>query len=637
MRTISFGNSSFSEKKYLYRKLISDSRGFLHNSNMGSTINGDFNLKAISQLSKSSFSNRKNNQKSYKLLFNKNLTLKDSEFLSSIYSAKNYEDTEKDISLKYNITTDLSMNEKDKIKRIFKIKPNNKSISIISHQTEYGIEYSDPFNSKQVLNLNNDIYKTINNIGIETQYDQFQKKMIELSKKKHLLSLMPKIRISRITNIVNNITTKQISKQLSGKTTKTTKTTKTIKNQIEKKPEPINKLPIIKYQIKPIDKLKEDIVIFPGNIFTNFHPSSRVQFSYCISEKGLIYIFGGLQSKSFYDMWVCTIRKKSILNNENDYFDESEYLTWKKITKTKEEDCPLPRYGHSMTYHRDYIYIYGGNVNQNLLIRNREQSITIFDTKKELYYYPRCQNYKNVQWRRNHIGIGIGNNILIHGGINDNGDYLNDLWIFECFKFKWNHLSYKSLIKIPKIAFHSGVLVIKNQDILYHNDLNIYKFPEGSISKSKGNKIKIEGIYIYGGIDKEGNYYKDLWLIRIGVKPVDIINVPTKGKQPPLRTLCGMTFFSPLNLLVIYGGKNKFEILNDIWFFDLESLNWIKPVYKNDSFYPICGHCMFCWEEKIIFLGGNGENGLNKFDFNTIEFEIYNEKPEKDVIEDLLK
>ena len=526
------------------------------------------------------------------------------------------------------------MNEKDKIKRIFKIKPKNKSISIISHQSDYGIEYSDPFNSKQVLNLNNDIYKTINNIGIETQYDQFQKKMIELSKKKHLLSLMPKIRISRITNIVNNITTKQISKPLSGKTTKTTKTTKT---QIEKKIEPIHKLPLIKYQIKPFDKLKEDIIIFPGNIYTNYHPSSRVQFSLCISEKGIIYIFGGLQSKSFYDMWICSIRKKSILNNENDYFDESEYLTWKKITKIKEEDCPLPRYGHSMTYHRDYIYIYGGNVNQNLLIRNREQSITIFDTKKELYYYPKCQNYKNVPWRRNHIGIGIGNNILIHGGINDNGDYLNDLWIFECFKFKWNHLSYKSLIKIPKIAFHSGVLVIKNQDILYHNDLNIYKFPEGSISKSKGNKIKIEGIYIFGGIDKEGNYYKDLWLIRIGVKPVDIVNVPTKGKQPPLRTLCGMSFFSPLDLLVVYGGKNKYEILNDIWFFDLESLNWIKPVYENGSFYPICGHCMFCSDEKIIFLGGNGENGLNKFDCNTIEFDLYNQKPEKDVFENLLK
>ena len=634
MRTISLGNnSSFSDKKKYYRKLISDSRGFLHNSIMESTISGDFNLRTISQLTKTSFSNRKN-QKSYKLLYNPNLSLKDSEFLSNIYTTKNYEDTEKDISLKYNITTDLSMNEKDKIKRIFKIKPKNKSISIFSHQSDYGIEYSDPFNSKQVLNLNNEIYKTINNIGIETQYDLFHKKMQELSRKKHLLSLMPKIRISRITNVVNNITTKQISKPLSGKTAKTTKTTKT---QLEKKIDPIYKLPFIKYQIKPFDKLKEDIIIFPGNIYTNYHPSSRVQFSLCISEKGLIYIFGGLQSKSFYDMWECSIRKKSILNNENDYFDESEYLTWKKITKIKEEDCPLPRYGHSMTYHRDYIYIYGGNVNQNLLFRNREQNITIFDTKKELFYYPKCQNYKNVPWRRNHIGIGIGNNILIHGGINDNGDYLNDLWIFECFKFKWNTLSYKSLIKIPKIAFHSGVLVIKNQDILYHNDLNIYKFPEGSISKSKGNKIKIEGIYIFGGIDKEGKYYKDLWLIRIGVKPVDIVNVPTKGKQPPLRTLCGMTFFSPLNLLVIYGGKNKYEILNDVWFFDLESLNWIKPVYENGSFYPICGHCMFCSGEKIIFLGGNGENGLNKFDCNTIEFELYSEKPEKDVFENLLK
>ena len=632
MRTISLGINSFSEKRNYYRKLISDSKGFLRNSIMGSTINEDFHLKTISQLTKTSFSNRKN-QRSYKLLYNPNLSLKDSAFLSNIYTSKNYEDTEKDISLKYNITTDLSMNEKDKIRKIFKIKPKNKSISVISHQSDYGIEYSDPFNSKQVLNLNNDIYKTINNIGIETQYDQFQKKMTELSHKKHLLSLMPKIRISRITNTLNNnITTKQTPKPISGKTTKTTKT------QLEKKIEPIYKFPPIKYQIKPFDKLKEDIIIFPGNIYTNYHPSSRIQFSLCVSEKGIIYIFGGLQSKSFYDMWICSIRKKSILNNENeDYFEESEFLTWKKITKIKEDECPLPRYGHSMTYHRDYIYIYGGNVNQNLLFRNREQNISIFDTKKEIFYYPKCQNYKNVPWRRNHIGIGIGNNILIHGGINDNGDYLNDLWIFECFKFKWNTLSYKSLIKIPKIAFHSGVLVIKNQDILYHNDLNIYKFPEGSISKSKGNKIKIEGIYIFGGIDKDGNYYKDLWLIRIGVKPVDIVNVPTRGKQPPLRTLCGMTFFSPLNLLVIYGGKNKYQILNDIWFFDLESLNWIKPVYENESFYPICGHCMFCSGEKIFFLGGNGENGLNKFDCNTIEFDLYNQKPEKDVFENLLK
>ena len=101
--------------------------------------------------------------------------------------------------------------------------------------------------------------------------------------------------------------------------------------------------------------------------------------------------------------------------------------------------------------------------------------------------------------------------------------------------------------------------------------------------------------------------------------------------------------FSPLNILVIYGGKNKFisktQILDDIWLFDLESLTWISPIYDIGSFYPICEHCMFTLGERIIFLGGSGINGLEKFDLHTIEFELYTQKPiiEKDVVENLLK
>ena len=129
-----------------------------------------------------------------------------------------------------------------------------------------------------------------------------------------------------------------------------------------------------------------------------------------------------------------------MLNHKNSLFgyleQENEFLTWEKIKKIKEDECPLPRYGHSMTYYRDFIYIFGGNVMESSLIRNREENITIYDIKKEIYYYPKCLNYKNIQWRRNHIGIGIGNTFLIHGGINDEGDYLDDLWLFECLKYK---------------------------------------------------------------------------------------------------------------------------------------------------------------------------------------------------------
>ena len=625
MNTLTIFKENFSEKRSLYKKFITKSNRFIHKSQVATTINSDKTFETLSSFTKSSFS-KKNNLKSYKLLFKPNLTLKDSEALSSIYTSKNYEDNEKEISIKYNLNTDLSLIEKDEIRKIFKIKNNNqnKSINTTSHQTKYGNEYLDPFNSKQVLNLNNDIYQKVNTIRLGVQYEEFQKKINELSKRKHLINLMPKIRISRLTNSVTKIT-KQLSKPLSGIANNNKYITEKNVDLIKKK------LPPIKYQIQPFNKLKNDIVIFPSNIFTQYHPSSRGQFALCTTENGTIYVFGGLQSKSFSEMWVCQIRKKSFVNKKTNLEQENEFLTWEKIGKAKEDECPLPRYGHSMTYYRDYLYIFGGNVMGGSLIRSREENITIYDLKKEIYYYPKCHNYKIVQWRRNHIGIGIGNNILIHGGINDEGEFLDDLLLFECLKFKWTKLSYKSLIKIPKIAFHTGVLVIKNQDIIFHNDLNIYKFPEGSISKNKRNKIKIEGIYIFGGIEKEGNFHSNLWLIRIGVKPVDIINVPSKGKQPPPRILCGMTFFSPLNILVVYGGRNQFisetQILNDIWIFDLESFTWIIPVYDIGSFYPICEHCMFTSGERIIFLGGSGNNGLEKFDLNTIEFELFTEKP----------
>ena len=46
------------------------------------------------------------------------------------------------------------------------------------------------------------------------------------------------------------------------------------------------------------------------------------------------------------------------------------------------------------------------------------------------------------------------------------------------------------------------------------------------ISKGKIKKVKIEGIYILGETNKETEINNKLWLIRIGFKLVDIVEIP---------------------------------------------------------------------------------------------------------------
>ena len=490
--------------------------------------------------------------------------------------------------------------------------------------------YKNPFKSQYALNFNNTIYKTLNNIRMESQFNSYSKRIQEYHLKEKMIKLMPKITISKVTSENNNKIKSSIKKKFNSQYQRT-------KSQDEDLPT------LNSSKILPRDDLINNLSVHQNKIEALYHPTSRGQFSLCKTEDNLIYIFGGIQSKFLNDIWICSIGTKNITEQEikkskNKINSENEYIKWRKIILSDDE-LPISRYGHSMTYYMNNLYIFGGILPRNIF-RDQEENICIFDMKRENFYYPKCVNYKNVKFRRNHIGIGIGSTMFIHGGIDDDGNYLNDMWIFDCLKYKWSPLIYRNLIKIPKIAYHSSTLVIKNKSLFYHKDLNIYKFPESLISKGKIGKVKIEGIYIFGGIDKERNYYKKLWLIRIGVKPVDIVEVPTHGIEPLPRINCGMCFFNMLNLICLYGGKNdeinKGNLLNDIWFFDLENFNWIQASYDELNIFPIAEHAIVDDGNKILVLGGFSNNGYVKFDVNTIEFDFWNLTENENTLKQLL-
>jgi hypothetical protein len=286
-----------------------------------------------------------------------------------------------------------------------------------------------------------------------------------------------------------------------------------------------------------------------------------------------------------------------------------------------------------MTYYNNQLFIFGG-VTQNNSYHLREKNICIFDINKEQFFYPQCENYRQVLWRRNHIAISIGFCMIIHGGIDDENNYLNDLWYFDYNKLKWSPLYYKTSINIPSISYHSCVLISQNQNNnnnfninnLIQNDSDIYKISDNSNDKKKSqNKILIEGIYIFGGKNQNDEFYEDLWCIEIGNKPVRIMKLNTFGKRPEPRINCGITFFNLLNILIVYGGKNKFGIiLNDIYILNLEKYIWIKPIYNNNEFNAVSEHAIFSDNKKIFILGGSGNEGYMKFDFFTIEFDFLN-------------
>lgn len=78
------------------------------------------------------------------------------------------------------------------------------------------------------------------------------------------------------------------------------------------------------------------------------------------------------------------------------------------------------------------------------------------------------------------------------------------------------------------------------------------------------------------------------------------------------------------------------NLLNDIWFFDLENFHWVKPLYYEFMFHNIAEHVIVSEENKILVLGGFAIDGYVKFNVNTIEFDVYNAQ-EGDFLKDLMK
>ena len=223
--------------------------------------------------------------------------------------------------------------------------------------------------------------------------------------------------------------------------------------------------------------------------------------------------------------------------------------------------------------------------------------------------------------RKNHISLLVGNHIFIYGGIDSNNNFLNDCWIYDLSKRKWDLLDFRGRYP-PPLGFHSCCIALEKEQ-LNSPMLSVYNKP--SSNRKTLPLLKLEGIFFFGGINETKIPTNLFFQMTIGFKPAVFEIPPTNGKPPSPRICASMDFSPQCNMIFIHGGKNDFvnDIhMHDIVMLDLQTLNWIHPITNNFVPPARAEHFSTMIGNQVVIFGGSNAESLLNFDFMMINVEI---------------
>lgn len=355
------------------------------------------------------------------------------------------------------------------------------------------------------------------------------------------------------------------------------------------------------------DKKKKDLPALPPipqnglKLFAYYRypnknfPEGREQFSLCLNG-GEIYLVGGMSSvMRTMDVWSFNV----------------ENLEWHKINSENISNC---RFGHSGVIYQNKIYIFGGRtkVAQSSVIANFD----LFGIHERRWLNQTVPPKNQPMLRRNHIAQLIGGQMLIHGGLGENGEILGDCALLSFNPLKWNLCSVNPYLPHPCVYGHSSAVVVQ-ADILTNHKFTIYKYPEFGVNKLYASRLKERGLYIFGGKTKEeGGLTNDLWILILGKKPLEWKKVDYHGTPPSPRYFHSMSYYEKGNYLIVHGGRNDLVsdsfALSDTYIFDLENFDWFKvELYSHVHDFKIlsrCSHQSVVYSNKLLIFGGMNSN-----------------------------
>ena len=347
-------------------------------------------------------------------------------------------------------------------------------------------------------------------------------------------------------------------------------------------------------------------------------PESREQFSLLINENTLYLVGGKSCLFTQEEIWAC-----DLIN-----------VSWSKLKST---NGSFVRFGHTAVFDRNLskIYLYGGRTKYDQFPETKigEKTygfcnIEYYDFKTKEFGKPVMSYRIQPELRRNHIAELIGK--VIMGGINENNDILNDVYSLNLnfpngIKERWKEVDIVNTMNVetPYLFGHASALAVQGA-VAKCNKFSLYKYPDDEKLYKIGvliDKIKIKGLYIFGGKSKAVGAIglsNDLYVLVVGKKPCFWRKLEdVKGVKPTPRYFHSMSYYERGNFLIIHGGRNDLNndsfALNDTFIFDLEFLEWHRVfLYSNIEGFremPRCAHKSVVHNNRLIIFGGmNNQN-----------------------------
>ncbi|XP_043500735.1 host cell factor isoform X2 [Polistes fuscatus] len=255
-------------------------------------------------------------------------------------------------------------------------------------------------------------------------------------------------------------------------------------------------------------------------------------------------------------------------------------LKWKRITNPAGPQ-PRPRHGHRAVAIKDLMVVFGGG-NEGIV-----DELHVYNTATNQWFVPTTKG--DIPPGCAAYGFVVdGTRILVFGGMVEYGKYSNELYELQASRWEWKRLKPKppkhDAPPCPRLG-HSFTL-IGNKVFLFGGLANDSEDPKNNIPRYLNDLYTLELL-------SNGNTTWDV--------PLTHCHAP-----PPRESHTGVAYTDRTtgkSCLVIYGGMSGCR-LGDLWFLDVDSMTWNKPVVHGPTPLPRSLHTATLIGHRMYIFGG---------------------------------